>query len=933
MTGGAYSTNANTTTNSISTNLFDSAISSSSNNDYIKSQSKTMQLYNVKLKKIDASIEDSRQQIAKHMKLTRSLEKAKKQTMAIEQGLQLRIAKSLGMYTGKYEKYLKMIDMKEEVNIDFHLDDRVIYLIEQSCYDRIMKEHQYMKDPRKGFPNGIGGVIYKAYKSYEDKDLDHIYALVERNIGSDMLLDALFHWIDDISDQSISRYDFNALYHRFIQHAFHNVHDSDQNFQISVVQQLSGEQASDLNSNSSQSLNTKIPWNKMISMLQKRLLLLTLTKAILWFLQNQPQETFHFDTTLSPSSSASASVINSSISKHNNLNSQGKKAKTPLKSINSTQKVISDQNLNETLEKSRLKASNLQHKILSSISSMYGTELVPVDMIRHHKKALLTFQKLAVEKLFVSLEKIYEKFKHRMFERWKKTIEIRNIDIICQSFLIQSAAYQLQQVLELSVVKQLVRAFKCMKDATFEMRQLKQLYALMDIQRCWRGSRGRKIYKSKLRLKASIIIQSAMRMKLGKKRVQRIKKEKLLQRNELITIQRLKSNKIYRSFKKYSQIYLIKINTLILQRIYRGHRGRSRFEGFRLIHRRNIGALAFQTLVRTYLAKRRVRQLLLKRRQLKCALLIQTTFRQYLACLKVSYLKKLHNYAKVIQYLFLRYMAYKEKLKRKRIKSAIIIQSVIRGKFGRKRYNYFYELKITRGEALWNAIKVISPIILGYIIRKRWIKKIKVNSIIRNKNAIIIQTILCAIVLGQKARKKVKQIRKDKKILKHRNYAAIEIQRIQRGIIGRMKFKNCMNLWLIQQERIQNRLPYYYRYKYEYYRTQNLFHRKYIVKIQCAIRIKLARLHVKQRRYFLAARKIQRMIRNHVGIKKAKIIIERRKSELHTQGFSIVGIQKIIRGFLIRRRLHKLRNVGVLKWFLFELRLQIITREAIKKFK
>jgi hypothetical protein len=921
MTDGANST----------THLFDSAISSSSsNNDYIKSQSKTMQLYNVKLKKIDASIEDSRQQIAKHMKLTRSLEKAKKQTMAIEQGLQLRIAKSLGMYTGKYEKYLKMIDAKEGVNMDFHLDDRVTYLIEQSCYDRIMKEYQYMKDPRKSFPNGIGGVIYKAYKSYEDKDLDHIYALVESNIGSDMLLDALFHMIDDISDQSISHYDFNALYHRFIQHTYHNVHDSDQNFQVSV-QQLSGEQASYLNSDSSLSLNTKIPWNKMISMLQKRLLLLSLTKAVLWFLQNQPQETFHFHTPLS--SSASVSVITSSIVKHNNLNSKGKSAKTLLKSINSTQKDIYDHNLNETLEKSRLKASNIQDKILSSISSMYGTELVPVDMIRHHKKALLTFQKLAVEKLFSSLEKIYEKFKHRMFERWKKTIEIRNIDIICQSFLIQSAAYQLQQVLELSVVKQLVRAFKCMKDATFEMRQLKQLYALMDIQRCWRGSRGRKIYKSKLRWRASIIIQSAMRMKLGKKRVQRIRKEKLLHRNELITIQRLKSNKIYRSFKKYSRIYLMKINTLIIQRIYRGHRGRLRFEGFRLIQRRNIGALAFQTLVRTYLAKRRVRQLLLERRQLKCALLIQTTFRRYLACLKVSYLKKLHNYAKIIQYLFLRYMAYKEKLKKIRIKSAIIIQSVIRGKFGRKRYNYFYELKITRGEALWNAIKVISPIILGYIIRKRWTKKIKVNSIIRNKNAIIIQTILCAIVLGQKARKKVKQIRKDKKILKHRNHAAIEIQRIQRGIIGRMKFKNYMNLWLIQQERIQNRLPYYYRYKYEYYRTQNLFHRKYIVKIQCAIRIKLARFHVKQRRYYLAARKIQKMIRNHVGIKKAKIIIERRKSELHTQGFSIVGIQKIIRGFLIRRRLCKLRNVGVLKWFLFELRLQIISREAIKKLK
>lgn len=314
------SINANTTTSSFSTHLFNST-SNSSNNDYIKSQSKTLQLYNVKLKKIDASIEDSRQQIAKHMKLTRSLEKAKKQTMAIEQGLQLRIAKSLGIYTGKYEKYLKMIDdMKKEQEegeegmmkkkMDFHLDDRVIYLIEQSCYDRIMKEYQYMKDLRKSFPNGIGGVIYKAYKSYEDKDLDLIYAFVveESDKGSDILIEALFQSIDDISDQSISHYDFNTLYHRFIQqNTYHNVHDSSHSYQVSV-QQLSGEQASDRHSDSSQSLTTKIPWNKMISMLQKRFLLISLTKAVLLFLHNQPQETFHFDTTKSTSALSSSSL-------------------------------------------------------------------------------------------------------------------------------------------------------------------------------------------------------------------------------------------------------------------------------------------------------------------------------------------------------------------------------------------------------------------------------------------------------------------------------------------------------------------------------------------------------------------------------------------------------------------------------------------------
>ena len=89
---------------------------------------KTIQSHKIKLKKIDASIEESNQSIAKHVMLSRSLESAKRQVISVEQGLQLRLAKSLGLNEGRYEKYIIMINSKQ---FNFEIEDLSLYYIQQ----------------------------------------------------------------------------------------------------------------------------------------------------------------------------------------------------------------------------------------------------------------------------------------------------------------------------------------------------------------------------------------------------------------------------------------------------------------------------------------------------------------------------------------------------------------------------------------------------------------------------------------------------------------------------------------------------------------------------------------------------------------------------------------------------------------------------------
>ena len=115
---------------------------------------------------------------------------------------------------------------------------------------------------------------------------------------------------------------------------------------------------------------------------------------------------------------------------------------------------------------------------------------------------------------------------------------------------------------------------------------------------------------------------------------------------------------------------------------------------------------------------------------------------------------------------------------------------------------------------------------------------------------------------------------------------------------------------------LANRLPYYYRKRDEYYRTQNLFHRPYVLKIQAAIRRKLAYNKIVRVRGDVNALKIQLMFRR---FRACRILKERKIAYMKTskiRGLIATKIQRIARGFNARYPKRASKSCVVVIWFL-----------------
>ena len=117
----------------------------------------------------------------------------------------------------------------------------------------------------------------------------------------------------------------------------------------------------------------------------------------------------------------------------------------------------------------------------------------------------------------------------------------------------------------------------------------------------------------------------------------------------------------------------------------------------------------------------------------------------------------------------------------------------------------------------------------------------------------------------------------EKKILAIKTKSIIIIQKRIRGILGRKRFlkiKNSKN----KNEEInifKEKIPYYYKLKFDYLKNQNYFHKKFIVIIQCGIRTKLARNKVKFIIWNKKAKIIQKLARLYIQTRYAVKELER----------------------------------------------------------
>lgn len=607
--------------------------------------------------------------------------------------------------------------------------------------------------------------------------------------------------------------------------------------------------------------------------------------------------------------------------------------KSESKALEITGKFMHHDVLSNSLERSKVKETNINKKIVDSITSMYGTALVPIQAIRTHKKALEKFQQIAIDKLFSSLQVLYIRHMRFMLLRWRKSVEVVNIANMCNSFIMHTGAFRILQILELSCAKSVHRAMNTLKSVVLVQKEREQFTASLEVQRYWRGSLERNRIKSQKLNKAATQIQSIVRVFIAKRKFEDKKRNKFLKRHVLVIENKWKSHVWKRTLNKIAKSRLLDTAARTVQRVYRGHQGRKLYKRINLVRLRHRGAIRFQCIWRRYKAIVMVSLLLNDDQGKRCAILIQKKFRGYLARSIYRGLVRIHTSARTIQYFFLRNKALKERMKRLRIKSAVQIQAFIRGRQGRKRFQYFKSLKLAKESANWNAMSALAPIILGHATRRKWKECIQRNTLIRHKNARTIQTLLKAIMLGYKARVEVVTIRKLYIEKQCRIKSAIEIQRIQRGIQGRLKFRNHLKKWLEEQEKAIRYIPQYYRLKAEYYKTQNIFHRRYLLTIQCAIRCRLARNKVWRQRRYLAACKIQRLISSFVAIKLAKHYVERLRIARKQLGLLVCSVQKLIRGFLGRQKFKRYKMRDIILWFLREVHLNSLSSKAVKNFR
>jgi len=452
------------------------------------------------------------------------------------------------------------------------------------------------------------------------------------------------------------------------------------------------------------------------------------------------------------------------------------------------------------------------------------------------------------------------------------------------------------------------------------------------LQRHWRGALGRHYAKTINKHNATTRIQNQIRMFISRGVLREKQRIQVLKTYVAMIERRWKSHSWNRTLKRIFHLQFMIRKAKLIQRTYRGYRGRVRYHVFFMQRLRYRNAVKFQSLWRRYKAVIRMEQIRIHHTGQKSAVFIQTQFRAYIARARVRAMRLHYQSAIAIQYLCLRGMAIKKTHRRRRIRAAIRIQRIIRGHLGRIRYSLMKQNKLDEHAAYWRAVAVIAPVLFGYATRRRLAEPVRIHKERRNYAAYELQRHFVAIMLGQKARVRVNGIREANYRADLERRMAIRMQRLARGIAGRQLAMQQREI-VERQRELANRIPYYYRMKNEYYLTQNMYHRPFVVKIQCMVRQRIARNRIHRRILDIAAAKIQREIRGFLDIKHAKMkLVELRVEKRKMMERTVTAINVVMR--CIRRyEAKKNRKAEMIKWFLGEIGVCIKLQKGLLNFR
>ncbi len=603
---------------------------------------------------------------------------------------------------------------------------------------------------------------------------------------------------------------------------------------------------------------------------------------------------------------------------------------------------------------------------MTSLSSSHGNSSLPIISPRYNSRPIATpaikqyYYNIGLNKLFLFLQDRYlKKLYQKKFLTWQKyLIQCQNEKNVI-NFCKQASYYRFFRVFQYNIVRRIYTRFSTWSKYCKYYKQREQLSAVITMQRFWRGYLARKARKQVTAQRAAKCINGIIRIFAAKK---------LLRYRRIKVLQRKSAKKIESAW--YKSRFRLSINQRVLakrkiryiqlmQRVYRGYKGRLRAKKRKQFLQMISGATKFQSLFRRYQAVIRVEKMRIRRNRLLASILIQKHIRRKLQAAKFAVVWKRHQKAKIIQYAWYYYKARCVRFEHVKWWKALDIQRVVRGRIGRKRFQHFYDLHQAELKRRAAAVKVIEPIILGYATRRR-LKDI-LNSYLqrRQRAARVIQVRLKAITLGIKARQRVEEMRALGALVLARERGALKIQTQIRRKLATVRVKRLLDKKLIEIQREEMKIPYYFRIKKRYYLSQNTYHYQYVLRIQCLARRFLARRKVERRK---EERKndVFESIRSHsfksgssfdsqsIKMMSAQFLLASRSGKLSekdsqrlkefrelevVRSYFAVIVQRYYRGFHIRSNFKRNKAIPALIWFCRETKVRFHIKQFLRNYR
>lgn len=880
-----------------------------------------LELVQAHLRSIDSELIKTKQSIVRHVLESRKLEKSRSLVLQSQYMLQEQLFQKLqpAIYNNKVKLQQALAqDYKISLNND------ILVTIDQKI--------------GWNYP-GIVPFICSVITSYSDKELVSYLKSIPAHLLP-MKREMFIKIVDNSSKSMIS------------EHEAVNMFDSVVHKKTSVNEHRG---ATTTNDQSQEDYLEQ--WESMQRLLCRKLALQFVLSKVMPFIHDQEEKlrsnrTFRYDLSLMPTT-AVPSIISQSFGNLTDTSSVVSEASKASKSstiykksrakkllqLSSTTPTTtnrshstSSKNLKEDLMKSLSAQDSLKSKLVenmsrflleqaqnthdSSTSSLALKSAAPnsYNAVAANNPAIKQyFQRQACGKLHATLFKIVvSRLMAHSFDKWK-TIALKISKIECKVLeAIRSiGAARLFRVVEWKITRNMAQMFDTWRVMVEHYENNSRHAGSIDIQRVFRGHLARKRIKELKHVRSQALIKTAASIaiahKLGRRWRQHLHKKKMVRRLERVW--RFYQGKLGMLHKRQEKIY--RKNAMTIQRVYRGYLGRRKYKQKTLKLVKNKSAIKVQSCYRRFKAIVFVDERRLARKQLFAAIKLQSQIRRLLQRIKYSDLLTRHKNVVIITYAWWCSRAREELTRRKRHHAAIQIQRIVRGKIARNlRETLRIRREIQRAKQK-AALAVITPVAMGFAVRyiRRFKDKIKENSRQRNFYAQRLQTAWRALYFGYCARQRVKILRQEKaqrdillKDIALKNFAATQIQKVIRRKINNWTIQQWQARRVIELEEQRMKVPVYYRLKERYYSTQNSIHFRSVVMLQCQVRRYLAVKKVSAMRKTANRQRIGEFICDQVRRRRGKRIRAAIIAQRVDEALKIVAVQKIFRGFIVRKR-------------------------------